>query len=166
MPIPGKQLSALVDKHQRDGKKMPPKFVKGGHGGGDDDQDGDDGQKHGDQKKGPSDEQIAAQQGARVKGGDVDEEVMSHVSGYDPEQDGNPPEFVEDEATWERAHKAVEPRFGDYDEPWAVIAHVYKAMGGKFKGGDDAGGDDAGGGKDDAGAKDEGAAGGGKGDEE
>lgn len=45
-----------------------------------------------------------------------------------PPVPGNPPEWVDDEAAWERAKKAVEPKWGDYDEPWAVVAHVYKQM--------------------------------------
>lgn len=43
---------------------------------------------------------------------------------------GNPPAWVHDEATWERAKKAVQKYWGNYDEPWAVVAHVYGQMGG------------------------------------
>lgn len=38
-----------------------------------------------------------------------------------------------DEKTWKRAKKAVKPYWKKYDEPYAVIMHVYKNMGGKFK---------------------------------
>lgn len=43
----------------------------------------------------------------------------------------NPPAWVHDEATWERAKKAVEKRWGQYSEPWAVVTHVYYNMGGR-----------------------------------
>lgn len=61
-----------------------------------------------------------------------DPELLAKTTGYDPERDGNPPSWAVDESTWERAKDAVDPE-GDgatYAEPWAVVAHVYKAMGG------------------------------------
>ena len=64
-----------------------------------------------------------------------EEEVMGFAAGYDPEVDGNPPAWVEDEDIWERAKTAVDPE-GDgaeYEDVWAVVATVYKKMGGAFK---------------------------------
>lgn len=56
------------------------------------------------------------------------------MDGYDPEVDGNPPAWVgeEDEPVWERAKEAVDPEGAGahYSDPWAVVAHVYKKMGG------------------------------------
>jgi len=46
---------------------------------------------------------------------------------------GNPPSWVGSEATWERAKKAVQSKWSDYDEPWAVVASVYQNMGGAVK---------------------------------
>jgi hypothetical protein len=46
------------------------------------------------------------------------------------EVEGNPPAWVGDEATWERAKEAVEKHWENYDEPYAVVAHVYFNMGG------------------------------------
>jgi len=40
----------------------------------------------------------------------------------------NPPAWVEDEAAWGKAKAAVEKNWGSYDEPWAVVAHVYDNM--------------------------------------
>jgi len=45
----------------------------------------------------------------------------------------NPPASIADEATWERAKQAVEPYWDRYSEPYAVVMHVYKNMGGAFK---------------------------------
>ena len=60
---------------------------------------------------------------------------MDLTDGYDPDQgDPNPPEWVEDEDIWEKAKKAVEPHEDQYDNKWAVVAHVYEAMGGSVKG--------------------------------
>jgi hypothetical protein len=80
------------------------------------------------------DRKLAAQVGKRVQDGDVDDKLMDLMYDFDPEH--NPPEWVASEATWERAKDAVDPE-GDggdkYDEPYAVVAHVYRSMGGKIK---------------------------------
>lgn len=60
-------------------------------------------------------------------------QIAELVDGYDPEVQGNPPAWVASEATWEEAKKAVEPTWDNYDDPWAVVAHVYEQMGGSFK---------------------------------
>ena len=64
-----------------------------------------------------------------------DDEILDLVMGYDPELDGNPPAWVEDEDLWERAKAAVNPEAEDapYSDPWAVVAHVYKKMSGGIK---------------------------------
>jgi hypothetical protein len=41
---------------------------------------------------------------------------------------GNPPAWVEDEAAWERAKEQIKPKWDDYEEPWAVVVHIYKQM--------------------------------------
>jgi hypothetical protein len=41
---------------------------------------------------------------------------------------GNPPSWVKNEAAWEEAKAAVHKKWRDYDEPWAVVAHVYKQI--------------------------------------
>lgn len=46
----------------------------------------------------------------------------------EPERPDNPPSWVDDEAAWEDAKKAVKKNWGDYDEPWAVVASVYANM--------------------------------------
>jgi hypothetical protein len=42
----------------------------------------------------------------------------------------NPPEWVADEATWNRAKSQVRPYWAAYREPWAAVAKVYQQMGG------------------------------------
>lgn len=50
----------------------------------------------------------------------------------EPERPDNPPEWVTDEAAWARAQAAVEKDWGSYEEPWAVVTHVYKSTIGEF----------------------------------
>jgi len=50
--------------------------------------------------------------------------------GTAPEVEGNPPAWVGDESSWERAKEIVQEKWEQYDEPWAVVAHVYFNMGG------------------------------------
>ncbi len=62
--------------------------------------------------------------------------MMALMEGYDPDLDGNPPAWVANEATWDRAKRAVDPRgkgAQKYTTPWAVVTHVYKKMGGTIK---------------------------------
>ncbi len=43
----------------------------------------------------------------------------------------NPPSWVADERTWDRAKANVRPYWHTYRDPWAVVAHVYEQMGGE-----------------------------------
>ena len=45
----------------------------------------------------------------------------------------NPPSWVRDEDTWERAKEAVAPHWDSYRAPWAVVVDVYRAMGGRHR---------------------------------
>jgi len=81
-----------------------------------------------------SEDQLLAQTVAEdVEAGEVDPELMQLMASFDPAN--NPPEWVADEDTWERAKEAVDPegKGAAYDNPWAVVAHTYKAMGGSTK---------------------------------
>lgn len=49
------------------------------------------------------------------------------------ERRDNPPSWAVDEQTWERAKAAVAPRWDSYRAPWAVVANVYEAMGGRTR---------------------------------
>lgn len=71
--------------------------------------------------------------GDRVQSGDGDPDLMEKAQGITEET--NPPDAITDEAIWEKAKAAVEPHWDDYDEPYAVVMHVYKEMGGGFSGG-------------------------------
>lgn len=44
------------------------------------------------------------------------------------------PAWVKDHGLWNKAKTAVAPHADSYDEPYAVVAHVYKSMGGGTKG--------------------------------
>lgn len=48
-----------------------------------------------------------------------------------PVRSDNPPSWVRDEATWERAKRQVRPYWHSYSDPWAVVTHVYEQMGGR-----------------------------------
>lgn len=48
-----------------------------------------------------------------------------------------PPAWVGSEGTWDRAKKSVQKNWGRYSQPWAVVTHVYKKMGGTIEAGDD-----------------------------
>lgn len=41
-------------------------------------------------------------------------------------RDDNPASWVHDEAAWERAKSIVKPHWDKYDEPWAVVTHIYQ----------------------------------------
>lgn len=71
--------------------------------------------------------------GERVQSGNGDERLMTLAA--DVTEETNPPSSITDEDIWEKAKAAVEPRWEEYDEPYAVVMHVYEAMGGGFAGG-------------------------------
>lgn len=53
--------------------------------------------------------------------------------GHDYPAKGNPSSWIADEEIWNKAKKAVRKRWKKYKEPYAVVAAVYKDMGGKVK---------------------------------
>lgn len=63
-----------------------------------------------------------------------DPELMDMLADFDP-AGGAPPAGVVDAAKWAKAQMAVDPdgAGSQYADPWAVVAHVYKRMGGKVK---------------------------------
>lgn len=70
----------------------------------------------------------------------IDEQTRSEIKfnakspEYQPfDKTHNPPGAVGSEKTWDRAKKAVKKYWKGYDEPWAVVMHVYQNMGGKSK---------------------------------
>jgi hypothetical protein len=50
-----------------------------------------------------------------------------------PERPDNPPSFIEDESTWEKAKEAVMPYWDRYSAPYGAVMVVYKNMGGTTK---------------------------------
>ncbi len=81
----------------------------------------------------PSIEDILADAQAAMDAGEMEEEI-DLASGYDPEEHGNPPSWInpEDEEIWERAKAAVEEQWDQYNAPWAVVTYVFKRMGGNI----------------------------------
>lgn len=59
-----------------------------------------------------------------------DPELSARLKGYDPARDGNPPQWATDPDKWAQAEEAVKLHWASYEEPYAVVAHVYKKMGG------------------------------------
>lgn len=147
-----KKLGALVDKNSK--KKPPPKKPGGGGGspfGKHAKQEGQhepgENAEHEQQEHanggGDDDKKVDVQEIAeKVEHGDGEDQLMDLTAGYDPEQDGDPPDFVEDEDKWNKAKKLVEPHEDDMQNKWAVVAHVYKELGGTVK--EEGGGGDGG----------------------
>lgn len=61
---------------------------------------------------------------------DLEEDEKDQLRSWGKHRDvaGNPPAWVEDEAAWERAKEQIKPKWDDYEEPWAVVVHIYKQM--------------------------------------
>jgi hypothetical protein len=59
-----------------------------------------------------------------------DPELDKVMENYDPTTDGNPPTWAEDADTWAAAEAAVKPTWEQHAQPYHVVAHVYKQMGG------------------------------------
>ena len=44
--------------------------------------------------------------------------------------EGAPPSWAVDQEKWSTAEQAVKPHWHEYPDPWIVVAHIYKNMGG------------------------------------
>jgi hypothetical protein len=77
--------------------------------------------------------QLVEEEAKRVESGNVDQELMDQMADFDPMD--NPPEWAAQPDIWTKAEDAVDPEGAgaQYDEPYAVVAHVYKRMGGKIR---------------------------------
>jgi hypothetical protein len=69
----------------------------------------------------------------RVGDGDGDADLMDAVDGYDPGEGGGPPSWVADQGRWGQALAAARDCWADLDHPWAVVAHVYRELGGGLR---------------------------------
>lgn len=128
MPVPAKKLAALVEETQGKKPQFPPKAPKGPKP--------PKGEKVPPPKPPKDEPKIDVDEIAdKIEMGEGDEELTELMDGYDPEEDGNPPSWVADEDVWAKAKEQVDPEGeGDkYDDPWAVVAHVYDKMGGTRK---------------------------------
>lgn len=64
-----------------------------------------------------------------------DDEIMELMEDYD---EGDNPSWAKDHGIWKKALKAVKPEgkgADKFDNPYAVVAHVYKKMGGRIRAG-------------------------------
>jgi len=139
MAIPKKKLQAFM-------KKEAPAPYRAKDNGEDEEPEADEGGEEADEAPAPepeddgedddSDEgdepEVDAEEiGAQVQAGNGSPKLLKLAKGVT--EDTNPPAWVADEDTWEKAKAAVEPKWDEYDEPFAVTAAVYKKMGGSFK---------------------------------
>lgn len=135
MPIPGKHLEAFANKgkpkkddgdEKKGGKKPPPKF--GGKDKAHHDKPGEPEHEHGEDGEDIDVDAI----GERVQDGKGDKRLMRLAKNVD--EDHNPPHWALDEDIWDKAKDAVEDKWDEYDQPYAVVAHVYEKMGGTIGG--------------------------------
>jgi hypothetical protein len=119
------------DEHAEDKKKAKKK--KGGGGDFGEHEETDPGHdehedEHGDDDEHELDQDEIDEIGEQVQNGDGDKRLMKLARKVD--EDHNPPQWAVDEELWEKAKDAVEDKWDEYDEPYAVVAHVYQKMGG------------------------------------
>ncbi|MEE9592237.1 MAG: hypothetical protein V3W28_01500 [Thermoplasmata archaeon] len=62
---------------------------------------------------------------------DLAHELAEEIEDLGPEAE-QPPKWAANPAIWEKAEKAVDPegKGAKYREPWGVVVHVYRKMGG------------------------------------
>jgi hypothetical protein len=123
-------------------RPFPPKRPGGGKGSPDkrnDEGNEKDGDESDDELAGADetdDIALANEIGQEIVENGVEDDIATLMEDYDP---GENPAWAQDEDIWERAKKAVDPEgegADKYDEPWAVVATVYKNMGGAIAGGE------------------------------
>jgi hypothetical protein len=78
----------------------------------------------------------AAAAAAAIVGGSDDydqERQVREWEGLDlvPDRGDNPPVWALDPPVWDEAREAVRPYWARYQDPWAVVTHVYRNMGGR-----------------------------------
>jgi hypothetical protein len=77
------------------------------------------------------DAKSAAQEAiTKVQAGQVDPELSKLMRGYSP--DDGYPAWATDEAKWVESEEAIDPKGkgAHLMDPWLIVAHVYKAIGG------------------------------------
>ena len=122
--IPPRKMKALLKRDARPQTKKDAPPVE------DDDEDTDEADD-------PAEDSLAdivAECGDRVEAGDQDPVLHHLMADFDPAH--NPPAWVENEAIWERAKKAVDPEgkgAEKWNDVWGVVAAVYSRMGGSVK---------------------------------
>lgn len=81
----------------------------------------------------PAGDQLAqmVDQAAQEAHGTPDPTLAQHLQA-EPPQEGQPPSWAADPQKWTTAEAAVKPHWQNYPDPFLVVAHVYKSMGGTF----------------------------------
>lgn len=132
MPIPPGKLEAFANGKPGKGKPKGPPGPPPKKGGPPPKTSKDHAEPDGDEDEGGDDHSDVDVEaiGERVQSGKGDKRLMKLSAGVDEEN--NPPESVLDEDLWEEARDAVDPTWDEYDQPWAVVMHVYDAMGGEL----------------------------------
>ena len=133
MPFPPKKLKAFVDQESKKGKgkQFPPEDDDAGNPGVD---KGDEGDEGGERHLSPEETQKMLTKAENEAENGPDAALVDALVGYDGSA-GEPPEGFEKDL-WEAAAEIVGP--DDYQgtvDPWLVVAHLYKRMGGKVPGG-------------------------------
>lgn len=138
MAIDPKKLAAFANQSRGNGpmpnKKKGLAALGGGGGGGKpngkhhDDHHDSGHDQHDD--GGGDDKHIVEEVVQEMKQGHHDEQLEGLMKNFDPEH--GHPGWAADGDVWDRAMKAVDPdgEGSHYDEPYSVVAHVYKKMGG------------------------------------
>ena len=139
MSIPAKKLSAFVMKDAplpfRPKAKVAEEDEESAK-----DEPAEDDEEEGEDEGGEEPEIDVGEIARQIKKGNGSPKLMKLSKGITPET--NPPKWVQHKPIWQKAKKAVtgteEPTqeeldATEYDEPYGVIAAVYKKMGGGIK---------------------------------
>lgn len=80
-----------------------------------------------------TDEERAAAVAARLSLGERDNEDLEDLLEEEAPTEKVRPDWARDGKLWDRALKAVQPNWKDYEDPGAVVAYAYVDMGGRLK---------------------------------
>lgn len=139
MPIPPKKLKAFVDEDKKKKKNVAPEDEEMDEGEGTEEEGEAEGAEgpdaDGDRHLSEEETQALLEKAEKEVENGPDGALSDAMMGYDGS--GEPP-LGFDSDVWEAATEIVGPE--DYQgesDPWLVVAHVYKALGGKMPGGDE-----------------------------
>jgi hypothetical protein len=139
MPIPAKKMNAFIQQNKK--KPAFPMKAKQKFEADEEEKENTKVKKPEEQEADGQEEekdysQIVEEEAKKLDDGEPDEEIVEKMQGFDFVVDDFP-EWVtepEDQDKWNAAKDAVDPEGegAKYDDPWLLIAHVYKRLGGKI----------------------------------